>query len=145
MAHAGVARDLLLALKLRRAAPAAGAIARHMRARAPTEVLAGATFVPIPSWTAERLAISLGRAARRPVARCLEPTSSTRQLGRTRTGRRGRPGLRAGGDPPPSGPLVLVDDVHTTGATLESAARALRSAGSLQIAALTYVRTLTSA
>jgi predicted amidophosphoribosyltransferase len=145
MAHAGVARDLLLALKLRRAPPAADAMAGHMRARAPAEVLAAATFVPIPSWAAERLAISLGRAVRRPVVRCLQPTSPTRQLGRTRTGRRGRPGLRASGDAPPPGPLVLVDDVHTTGATLESGARALRAEGCAQIAAVTYVRTLTSA
>jgi predicted amidophosphoribosyltransferase len=40
---------------------------------------------------------------------------------------------------------VVVDDVHTTGATLETAARALAAAGFLQIAAVTYVRTLTPA
>jgi predicted amidophosphoribosyltransferase len=41
--------------------------------------------------------------------------------------------------------LVLVDDVHTTGATLDAAARALATGGFLQIAAVTYVRTLTDA
>lgn len=148
MAHAGVARDLLLALKLRRAAPAAEAIARHVRARAPVTVFEAATVVPIPSWTAQRLAVTIGRSVGRPVAACLEPTPrapGTRQLGRTRAGRRERPGLRLTADQPPPGPLVLIDDVHTTGATLERAARALRTAGFRQIAALTYVRTLTSA
>ena len=41
--------------------------------------------------------------------------------------------------------LVLVDDVHTTGATLHACAQVLRSAGNLHIAAATYVRTLTTA
>ena len=146
VAHAGVARDLLLALKLRRLLPVADAMARQMLTCAPPEALAAATLVPIPSWTAQRLAEALGRQARRPVSACLGRTAEkpARQLGRSRAGRRGRARLHVAGSPPRPGPIVLVDDVHTTGATLETSARALRSAGFLDIAGLTYVRTLTT-
>jgi predicted amidophosphoribosyltransferase len=37
---------------------------------------------------------------------------------------------------------TLVDDVHTTGGTLEACARALRAAGAQRVGALTYTRTL---
>jgi predicted amidophosphoribosyltransferase len=37
---------------------------------------------------------------------------------------------------------VLVDDVHTTGATLDVCARALKAEGTEWVAAITYVRTL---
>jgi predicted amidophosphoribosyltransferase len=44
-----------------------------------------------------------------------------------------------GGAPPRAG---LVDDVHTTGATLDACAAALRRAGTRQVIALTYTRAL---
>ncbi|MDP9384646.1 MAG: ComF family protein, partial [Actinomycetota bacterium] len=37
---------------------------------------------------------------------------------------------------------VLVDDVHTTGATLDACARALRAAGTRHVTAMAYARTL---
>jgi predicted amidophosphoribosyltransferase len=37
---------------------------------------------------------------------------------------------------------VLVDDVHTTGSTLDACARALKDAGADWVGAATYVRTL---
>ncbi|HEV2769490.1 MAG TPA: phosphoribosyltransferase family protein, partial [Solirubrobacteraceae bacterium] len=42
----------------------------------------------------------------------------------------------------PPGTVVLVDDVHTTGATLEACARVLRNGGAQRVVALAYARTV---
>jgi predicted amidophosphoribosyltransferase len=68
-----------------------------------------------------------------------------RQVGATRAARvaSGRVDVRLCGVPPP--PVVaLVDDVHTTGATLRACAAALRAEGALRVVAVTYARALSS-
>ena len=48
--------------------------------------------------------------------------------------------IEAAGRAPPR--ALLVDDVHTTGATLDACARALLEASAGEVVAITYTRTL---
>lgn len=111
--------------------------------------------VPVPlHWTrrvargfdqAERIAVPLAARLGLPVARSLSrrrATPAQAKLGRAaRLGnladafRVGRAGGVAGRR------ILLVDDVATTGATLEAAAGALRDAGAAEVCALTVART----
>lgn len=125
----------------------AGVVAAHL---APPS---GHALVPVPAGPARlaergidpaaELARALGRLWDLPVAEVLRrPRDGPRQRGASRhrrlTGVRGA--FAASGDVPAN--CCLVDDVHTTGATLAEAARALRSAGARAILAVTVARTL---
>jgi predicted amidophosphoribosyltransferase len=75
--------------------------------------------------------------------RCLERRDRHhRQVGAGRAARRapGRLELALRGSAPPL--AILVDDVHTTGATLDACARTLATGGTVVVAALSYARTL---
>jgi predicted amidophosphoribosyltransferase len=92
---------------------------------------------------ADRLVRALARRAGLPWARALRRSASgARQLGASRAARLepGRLGIAAAGRAPAR--AILVDDVHTTGATLSACAAALRSAGAEDVACVTYARAL---
>ena len=65
-----------------------------------------------------------------------------RQVGASRAARLapGRLNVVAAGPAPAE--AVLVDDVHTTGATLRAGAAALRAAGAERVVCVTYARAL---
>jgi len=89
------------------------------------------------------LTVALARRVEQPFADCLvRADRAGRQVGATHRQRRapGRMLIRVRGTPPPL--AILVDDVHTTGATLDASARALTAAGTRVIAAISYARTL---
>ena len=153
MAHDGVARALVGALKFRGALAAGEVMAAQMAANAPPGLLDDAWLVPVPAHPSRRRARGFDQAgvlARALAARthgrlveCLvRAGGGARQVGAGRAGRRarGRLDIHARGRAP--GAVALVDDVHTTGATLDACARALREAGVGRVVALTYTRTL---
>lgn len=148
--HEGVARDLVAALKFRRLLPVAALIAERIHWLAPASLLSG-TIVSVPTARlrviergfdpAAEIAAALAERADLPLSLCLVRRGGGRQVGRRRAERIGHPPhVQARGDVPRS--VVLVDDVLTTGATLSACARALRSAGAVRVAAITFTRRL---
>jgi predicted amidophosphoribosyltransferase len=153
MAHEGAARALVVALKYHGALPVADVMAAQITARAPAGLLDGAALVPVPAHPArrrhrgfdqaERLARALSARTGRPLNACLRRTgAATSQIGAGRSQRRlpGRLSFEPAGPAPEV--AVLVDDVHTTGATLRACAACLRAGGTRDVRCVTYARAL---
>jgi predicted amidophosphoribosyltransferase len=148
--HEGAARDLVTALKFRRLLPVAELMADRIQWLAPGTILSG-TIVPVPTAPlrsalrgfdpAAEIATALARRTGLPIEVCLVRRGGGRQVGKRRAQRIGHPPLiQASGQVPRS--ALLIDDVLTTGATLSSCARALRSAGAIRVVAITFTRRL---
>jgi predicted amidophosphoribosyltransferase len=88
---------------------------------------------------AELLARAVARHLRRPVRRCLRRLPGLHQTGQAAEVRHLGPRFVA--IAPIHGSVLLVDDVCTTGATLSTAAGALRRAGARQVRGVVMART----
>lgn len=143
--YEGLARQLVGALKFGSRIGLAAEAAALIAARAPALVLGG-TIVPVPAAplrrrrrgfdSAEAIAAALASRGDLPLLPCLERSQGRRQVGRHRAERLADPPrVRALSATPAR--AVLVDDVTTTGATLGACAEALRSAGTVRVAAVT--------
>jgi predicted amidophosphoribosyltransferase len=151
LAYDGPARQLVRALKFGRALPVARLMAAQIAANLPPDLL-GLPVVPVPAQPVRRrvrgfdpAGVLTAAVAERAGVTLLDVLRrrdrSPRQVGTGRGGRRAR-SLRVAAAAPVGGPVILVDDVHTTGATLDACARALLEAGASAVAAVTYARTL---
>jgi predicted amidophosphoribosyltransferase len=163
MAYAGAVPALVNALKERGAVGLARRMAAQIAATAPPGWWGGpmpVALVPVPADPlrrrrrgvdhAARLAAELAPRCGLPVASVLTRSVAvgSRQAGRSRVQRLASDSLavvlRTGWHAPPAVPAtaILVDDVHTTGATLHACALALRESGALDVRAVTYARAL---
>jgi predicted amidophosphoribosyltransferase len=163
--YEGPARELVRALKFRGAVALVDAMAAQIAANAPPGLLgegagpdpARPVLVPVPLHPrrmrargfnqARLLAEALARRTGLATADCLERLGGEgTQVGRGRHERRagptGRMLLRSGQDTEAPAHALLVDDVVTTGGTLAACAAALRSAGTGEVGAVAFARTL---
>jgi predicted amidophosphoribosyltransferase len=151
-AYETTARTLVGALKQRGATRGAAFMGAEIASRAPPS-LVGGTLVPVPAHPGRRrrtgmnqaacLAASIGRRVGLPVAALLGRVTGAQQVGLARGERiaNARSSVTAPRRPV-GGRLVLVDDVYTTGATLDACARALLEAGADEVVAITFARAL---
>lgn len=155
--HDGVPRDLLAAFKFRRMVGLADLIAGFM-----ADAVGGGgpdpIVVPVPpavlrTWFRgfDPVAVLAARVAERsgfpePPFPVLRRRGSRRQRGRGRGRRLADPPriepVPAAGRMLGGRPVLLVDDVMTTGSTLEATAAAVRKAGSDAVRAVTFTRRL---
>jgi predicted amidophosphoribosyltransferase len=169
LAYEGTARRLVGALKFHAALPVAGVMAAHMAANLPADLrrpplpaelrppspsaAPAVALVPVPPHAgrlrrrgfdpAALLAAGLSERAGLALCPCLKRADrGRRQVGAGRDLRRAAGRFAAVATAAPPRAAVLVDDVHTTGATLDACARALKDDGAEWVGAATYVRTL---
>jgi predicted amidophosphoribosyltransferase len=146
----GVARLIVHGLKFGRRLALAEVAAESMLRALPRTASPDAV-VPVPSgpwrrlWRgfdpAEEIAIAVAEDAGLPFRPCLRRSRGVRQVGRRRWKRLADPPRVWSIEGAPRSPL-LIDDVWTTGATLEACGRALRAAGARGVIALTLARAL---
>jgi predicted amidophosphoribosyltransferase len=152
LAYDGVARRLVGALKFSAALPLAGVMAAHVVANLPAPLREVEAVVPVPPHRGRRrrrgydpagvLAVAVAERLGLPLMRCLSRGGGRRQVGAGRAQRRDPHRLAIELRRTPPQRVLLVDDVHTTGATLDACARALAAAGSGNVIAVSYARTL---
>jgi predicted amidophosphoribosyltransferase len=144
----GVARQVAHGLKYGRRLGLAEVAAEAMLRACPAPQLRGAV-VPVPAapwrwhWrgfdAAEEIALALSMLTGLHHSPCLRRSGGYRQVGRQRSQRLADPPRIWAARQVP-GAALLVDDVHTTGATLSACALALRAAGCEEVIAMTFAR-----
>jgi predicted amidophosphoribosyltransferase len=154
LAFDGPARSVVHALKFRGALGIAELMAAQMVATAPAGLLdGGAALVPVPTPAARRrrrgfdhaalLAAAIGERTGLRVAPCLRRAGpAPRQAGARRAARLAEGRVRVEVCGPVPAVAVLVDDVHTSGATLLACGRKLQANGAFSVSALAYARAL---
>lgn len=151
LVYDGLAKDLVWHLKFKGAVAAAKTITQYTAPLMPKS--AGARIVPVPTATgrvrrrgydqAKLLARELARQSRLPYVDCLARSGQAHQVGASRQERlrQLREAFRVSRPATVRGRhVILVDDVVTTGATLEAAATALKSAGARHIEAVVFAQ-----
>lgn len=151
--YGGVAEQLVHALKFDGVRAAAKAMADSMATLLPETSQTPLRIVHIPTATSRvrqrgydqsyLLAKQIAQLSRLPNASLLARSGQTRQVGTKREQRltqlqhafRVRQGILV-----QNAHIVLVDDVLTTGATLEAAARILRTAGARRVEAIVFAQ-----
>jgi predicted amidophosphoribosyltransferase len=152
-----LARRFLLRAKLGSRPELLAALGGHLARVVEIEGLAAGcdVVVPVPShpWLTLRRGFSPARELARPVARRLGlplrgwvrrrigAAQASKRLGATQRRRTAREAFHARGKAAGQG-ILLVDDVMTTGATLEGCARALKAVGAGTVRVAVWARTL---
>ena len=142
-AYAGAGRELLARLKYRNQRSCVGWVASAMAGALPSGLVVEAvTWAPTSPRRrrrrgfdqAELLARALGRETGLPVVSLLKRVDAAGQTGRSRSQRYCAPVFAPRRSPQSA--VLVVDDVVTTGATLQAAASALIRAGARHVAAV---------